>query len=149
MDGRVNGRSGLGDEGVELFWRMEMACRAAWPAAENVDLGGWVLRYSGNAIRRTGSLNPLPGAPALNETLLRDAEAFYAMRGHAALVRLLDFMVTDDGILLRRGYRREGSSRPLRAPVLNEDERIGAADEISEARREKGKLIDDKVKPAA
>lgn len=103
---------------ADLLWRVEMACREAWPAAEEYDIGGWRLRFTDDATRRTGSLNPLPGAAAPDGALLVEAEAFYGKRGHPAFVRLPDFLGLSDAAMLGRGYMREAPTRTLYASAI-------------------------------
>ncbi|WP_158285718.1 GNAT family N-acetyltransferase [Pseudohoeflea suaedae] len=103
----------------DLLWRVEMACRAAWPAAEEYESGGWQFRFTDDATRRTGSLNPLPGAEAPDAALLAEAEAYYAERGYPAFVRLPDFLGLDDRAMLARGYGREGPTRTLYTPLID------------------------------
>lgn len=103
-----------------LCWRAEMACRAAWPAAEERPLGQWVLRYTDDTTRRTGSLNPLPGCHVLDAATVDAAEIFFAERGRAALVRTLDFLPEITGELVRRGYRPEGATLTVHAPLLTD-----------------------------
>lgn len=104
----------------DFLWRAEMACRAAWPAETNVGFGGWIARRSGGTIRRVNSLNPLPGAAALDDATIGRTEAFYAEHGQPALIRPLSFAgaVSDDR-LAQRGYRLEGRTTTLCADLRN------------------------------
>ena len=102
----------------DLLWRVERACRAAWPAVEERQVGGWQLRFTDDATRRTGSLNPLPGAQTPDDALLDAAETFYGERGHAAFLRMPDFLGLGDEALVRRGYIVEGPTRTLYLPRI-------------------------------
>ena len=102
----------------DLLWRVEMACRAAWPAVEEHEVGGWQLRFTDDATRRTGSLNPLPGAQTPDDAMLDAAETFYGERGHTAFLRMPDFLGLGDEALVRRGYIAEALTRTLYLPRI-------------------------------
>lgn len=106
----------------DLLWRVEMACRAAWPAVEERESRNWQFRFTDDVTRRTGSLNPLPGAAAPDGKLLAEAEAFYAERGYPAFVRLPDFLGLDDNVMLAHGYIREAPTLTLYAPAIDGEE---------------------------
>jgi N-acetylglutamate synthase len=111
--------------GEDLLWRVEMACRAAWPAVEEREFGGWQLRFTDDATRRTGSLNPLPGARMPDDALLDVAEYFYGERGHTTFLRLPDFLGLHDEALVRRGYSEEAPTRTLYLPKIEVVDRSG------------------------
>ena len=79
--------SNLADD--DLNWRVEAACRAAWPAAVEKVLPGYVLRRSGGTIRLANSLNPLAGARLAPAAALDAAEAFYGAYGQGTIVRVV------------------------------------------------------------
>lgn len=108
-----------------LRWRCEMACRAAWPAAVETQYGHWVARFDGSPIRRTNSLNPLPGATTLGDDVRAFADQFYAGRGQRTVIRLLDFMAQDQAALKDKGYRSEGVTQTLHAPLAMDIAGIG------------------------
>lgn len=54
--------------------------RAGWPALEEVDVDGWVARFSGGVTQRANSVMPLAAPVDLTHTLER-AEKLYADRG--------------------------------------------------------------------
>lgn len=60
-----------------LCWRVDMACRAAWPSARAANIGGWQARRSGGPIRRVNSLNPLPGCQPPGVALLESTAGWY------------------------------------------------------------------------
>jgi len=95
-----------------------MAFREAWPALVEVDLGGWVARHSGDAIRRTSSLNPLPGGGRLDAAMLKAGQWFYTQHGKPALIRYPDFLVDHTALFRRLGYQPEGQTLTLLAPDI-------------------------------
>lgn len=110
---------------TDLRWTCEMACRAAWPAAIEVRHGDWTARYDGSPIRRTNSLNPLPGATDLTPVVRHAAEAFYAGRGRRTVIRLLDFAASDQTALKDEGYRCDGNTQTLHARLDGNIAEIG------------------------
>ena len=81
----------------------------AWPAAEQVALGGWRLRFTGGVTRRGNSV--WPGAPSrlpLAEAVAA-AESFYAARAAPARFQLFPGAEPAglDAALAGRGYERE------------------------------------------
>ncbi|MFI6386027.1 GNAT family N-acetyltransferase [Nonomuraea sp. NPDC050540] len=83
----------------------------AWPAFEQHERDGWVLRYAGGVTDRANSVYAR-NVPEDMDAALEDAERFYAERGLKPV-----FTVGDPGldrVLERRGYRR---TRPVLAMV--------------------------------
>lgn len=104
---------------TDFLWRAEIACRAAWPAEQENELGGWVARHSGGSIRWVNSLNQLSRCQALDDTLLDRIEAHYARFDQPAIVRLMSFAdVVSAPALMRRGYEINGRTTTLHAPLL-------------------------------
>lgn len=101
----------------DLLWRAEMACRAAWPAEQEANIGGWVARRSGGAIRRVNSLNPLPGSQSIDDRLIDQAEAYYARFGQPAVIRLISFASSSEGALAKRGYQQNGATTMICADI--------------------------------
>jgi N-acetylglutamate synthase len=71
---------------------IELASYASWPAFEQVDYRGWILRFGGGCTKRANSVNTktcivgdLPEAVAY-------CESFYKARGQPAIFRLLSFI---------------------------------------------------------
>lgn len=102
---------------TEFLWRAEMACRAAWPAEVETDLGGWCARRSGGSIRRVNSLNQRPHSPPIDERLLDLAETHYAGFGQPSVVRLVSFGECSAEPLARRGYEINGGTTTLHAII--------------------------------
>jgi ribosomal protein S18 acetylase RimI-like enzyme len=103
--------------GDELNWRVERACREAWPAASEQVVDGWLLRRSGGRIRRTNSVNPLPGVRAEPTAALAAAEAFYAGHGQPSLFRVPEIAGEMEAVLDSHGYRGEGRTIHLFADI--------------------------------
>lgn len=101
----------------DLEWRMEEACREAWPSALEIVANGWLLRRSGGRIRRSNSANPLRGERGAPERVIDAAEAFYASHGQAPLFRIPDIAAELEPELDRRGYGREGGTIHLHAGI--------------------------------
>lgn len=108
------------------LWRVEAACRAAWPALEEIEghdrNRGWRLRFAAGHSHRANSANPLLAAPAAADEVLPWIEAAYAARGLPATLRLPGLI--DDSVrtafeqnLARRGYAPEGDSLTLLADL--------------------------------
>lgn len=93
---------------------IENAARYAWPALEEEELSFGVLRYSRGTDRRSNSLSLNPHADFETDKLIDTAEKFFAERGAAPIVRI----VQPDGIALKlisdvdsalelRGYEKQ------------------------------------------
>lgn len=102
---------------IALSWRVDMACRAAWPSAHAASIGGWQARQGGGPIRRVNSLNPLPASAPPDAALLDATAGWYRGFGQPALVRLLDFLPADDSLFERAGFVPEGSTLTLHADL--------------------------------
>lgn len=92
-----------------------MACRAAWPADEETARHGFQFRRSGGSIRRTNSVNALPGSGEIDDCVIDAAEAHYAAFGQRSLFRLTGLDRSSDDALVRRGYLAEGGTSTLLA----------------------------------
>lgn len=117
----------------DFLWRVEMACRDAWPVEEEINIDGWIARRSGGLIRRANSLNPLPGASPLDDAIIDQAEAHYARFGQPSIVRFPS-IAGDAGeeALARRGYKVNGLTTTLYARIARtaQPRRIGPARSI-------------------
>lgn len=97
-----------------LAWRVEKACLMAWPALEQEDVGGWVLRFSQGLTRRANSANPLRRDAPYLDAAIAAIEARYHERGLPAIFRtptLID--PAADRRLETLGYAAEGESLTL------------------------------------
>lgn len=98
----------------DLSWRVEEACLAAWPAAENRLADGWRFRRSGGTTKRTNSANPTLKA-SKDSKIIAEAERFYRARGQTCIFRIPSIANALDGELEKVGYRREGETLTLLA----------------------------------
>jgi GNAT superfamily N-acetyltransferase len=96
-------------------WRVEEACREAWPAASEEVWGGWLLRRSGGRTRRINSANPLPGARQSGPHAISSIEKYYRDHGQVPTIRITDFASEPSAELDRRSYSTEGETRTIRA----------------------------------
>lgn len=121
----------------DLNWRVEEACREAWPAATAEVFEGWLFRRSGGRIRRTNSVNPLPGVRGESSVAIDMAEAFYAHYSQTPLFRVPTIAGELEGTLDRNGYEPEAETvvlfRELDGFSADEDERTDVAPEPGEA----------------
>lgn len=106
----------------ELLWRVEEACRNAAPSPREVTLRGWLLRLGGGSVRRTNSVNPLHGPRAPLAEVIDEIEAIYGRLGQDALFRVPGIADEHDGMLVARGYMREGATSTWHAPTLGASE---------------------------
>ena len=91
-----------------LEWRVEEACRNAWPALREVLLDGWLLRFSEGLTRRANSANPLRPVAHANPA---GCETLYRRLGLPAIVRVTTLVDSSvDQQLADVGYNREGES---------------------------------------
>jgi|EndMetStandDraft_8_1072994.scaffolds.fasta_scaffold30782_3 ribosomal protein S18 acetylase RimI-like enzyme len=116
-------------DGDDLNWRVETACREAWPAAVDVAVDGWLLRRSGGRIRRTNSVNPLRGKRGNPDSIIDRAEAFYAEHGQSPLFRVPTIAGEVDDVLDARGYSTEAETITIFADL--DRARAGADAEVS------------------
>ena len=110
---------------TDFCWRAEMACRAAWPADEEVAVAGLALRRSGGTIRRTNSANALRGAPALDDTTIDRIEEFYRGHGQGPRIRLMSIDGLAADLLEARGYEANGHTLTLHAGLDERHDGLG------------------------
>jgi len=88
--------------------RLEEAALNAWPALQQMLVGGWVLRFADGYTKRANSINPLydTGGDLIGRVGL--CERLYAERGLPPIFRLTSCLapLELDSALDRRGYRR-------------------------------------------
>ena len=89
--------------------RLEELTLATSPAIHQWLYDGWVLRASGNDVRRANSASAFfPSSIALEEKIVV-VEDWYRQHGQGAMFRLNDILTPPelDGLLAQRGYTRE------------------------------------------
>jgi ribosomal protein S18 acetylase RimI-like enzyme len=96
--------------------------RAGWPALEEVDVDGWVARFSAGVTRRANSVLPVTTPPDREAALAR-VESLYAERGLPAVFQLAGGEL--DQVLATRGYE-------LTAPTSTQTTRIGDVSPVAE-----------------
>src|SRR5262249_48111501 len=116
----------------------EAAAARAWPAEEDVPLGGWRLRASGGVTNRGNSVWPNAddgGVPL--ERKLAAVEAFYADRGLPARYQMtVASRPSDlDAVLEARGYRLHTPCLVMVADAAEVLARLGGGDGVSVAER--------------
>jgi ribosomal protein S18 acetylase RimI-like enzyme len=94
----------LVEEDEDFNWRLEEACANAWPPATVMHRDGWQLRWAGGSIRRSNSVNPLPGRRGAPEAIIGFAEKTYEARGQKAIFRIPAIADDLDEALADRGY---------------------------------------------
>lgn len=78
-----------------LCWRIEAACRHAWPALEEIELGDWRLRFADGQSRRANSVNPMRPIGGDIASLIAFAEREYRSRQLRPIFRLPFFDMPD------------------------------------------------------
>jgi N-acetylglutamate synthase len=102
-----------------LIRAVEGAAFCAWPALEQYDEAGWVVRFAGGYTKRANSVTPLgPGGPNLQVHVAR-CEAAYRGRGLPPIFRLVEPLAPEglDGLLAARGYDLVDPTLVLAAPL--------------------------------
>ncbi len=94
----------------DLNWRVEEACRNAWPSSRELIYRGWIMRFSGGTIRRTNSVNPLRGHREKPKGVTELAETLYRSLGRTPIFRVPQIADDLDQSLTAQGYRFEGLS---------------------------------------
>ncbi len=79
-------------------WRIEDACRRAWPAVDETMVAGWLARSSGGPFRRINSATPGPEAIPLGSALPALTDHFSAL-GRPAILRIPDFAGIDEAAI--------------------------------------------------
>jgi len=106
---------------VDEIGAIEAAAFKAWPAAEEVLLGGYVVRFAEGYTKRANSVNRLALPTVSPEDLVPACEAFYRERGLPAIFRLVDCeeSIALDRFLARRGYTERDHTAVMTAPVCD------------------------------
>ena len=93
---------------------VEVASLAAWPGLRQVDLDGWLLRFSAGCTRRANSVQAIaPSTRALRDKVA-ECERRYATEGLPCLFRITPFTDPDlEPHLDTLGYREDGRSQVM------------------------------------
>jgi len=84
---------------------LEYAALKAWPALEQKEYGGWLLRFSRGYTKRANSINPLGAGALANAEMIACCEALYRRQGLPPIFRLTPLTPADlDLALAARGY---------------------------------------------
>jgi len=88
--------------------QLETWSLAAWPAIEQIEYDGWILRFADGHTKRANSVNPLHRSTISVDEKISFCEAAYAQRGLPTVFRLTPFSEpsTLDAALATRGYER-------------------------------------------
>lgn len=103
---------------VDLCWRVEAACRHAWPALVEITRGDWSLRFANGRSRRANSANALHATSDLTDEIIAWVEAEYRKRALPPILRVT--RLQGDAIdqqLAASGYEAEGKSLTLYADL--------------------------------
>ncbi len=102
-----------------LIREVEWAALRAWPALEQRDEAGWLIRLAEGYTKRANSVTPLqPCSPAL-ESQVAFCESLYRGRGLPPIFRLVGPLVPEglDDLLAGRGYAPVDPTLVLAAPL--------------------------------
>jgi ribosomal protein S18 acetylase RimI-like enzyme len=88
----------------DFNWRVEEACRNAWPAPRELLLDGWIFRLFGGSYRRPNAVSPLKGPRRAAELVIPAAEALYRAYGQAVIFRVIEIADDIDALLAAEGY---------------------------------------------
>ncbi len=85
---------------------LENAALRDWPALEQIDYDGWLLRFAAGFTRRANSVNPLAHLSLPLQQKISHCEALYTARGLTPVFRLTPYSLPEnlDGVLAQRGY---------------------------------------------
>lgn len=103
----------------------------AWPAHEEVELDGWLLRFAGGYTRRSNSVNPLRRGDMAVPEKVGLCEAQYRQRGLPAVFKMTEAAEEGlDALLERNGY----AVAPGRASVQSMEIAAAAIEPAGEGR---------------
>lgn len=102
-----------------LCWRVEEACRRAWPAHEEIEQGDWRLRFNHGYSRRANSANPIRATGGDIGGVIDWVEMECAVRGQRSIFRVPGLIDCDiDAQLAGRGYEAEAECSTLYADLF-------------------------------
>lgn len=84
---------------------LEARMLRAWPALEEENIGGWLMRFAHGYSKRANSVTPLAAGASLADDELQHIENAYRQRGIKPAVRIFSFTASElDERLAQRGY---------------------------------------------
>ena len=104
---------------LRIVRRVELAALRAWPALEQWDDDGWLLRFAEGYTKRANSVTPLQPCSDAMADRVAQCEALYRQRGLPPIFRLVAPLVPAelDAHLERRGYALVDPTLVLSAPL--------------------------------
>ncbi len=85
-------------------WRVERACALAWPARDEVAVGGWRVSRSGGGTRRANSASPADADAQTDDATIAAIRDAYAAVAQPVIVRVPTLMPAVDALLDRHGF---------------------------------------------
>lgn len=114
-------------ENLAQVRHIETLARHAWPAREQEELGGWLLRHTDGVTRRANSVwpNEFAHAAELDDRLVH-VESFYAARNQPACYQICPaaLPVALDDVLARRGYVAVAETAVQTVPLAELTQRV-------------------------
>ena len=109
---------------------IEEASLNAWPPLRQLLLDGWLLRFADGFTRRANSVNPLYGGRLEVARKVELCEAHYEGAPLGCVFRITPFSDPPelDGLLERRGYRREAETSVQVLESLSGNPQAGAGE---------------------
>lgn len=109
---------------AEEFRRLELTMSRAWPAFEEIDYDGWIIRFADGYTKRANSVNPHFGSSLPLLAKIEYCETAYRDRDLPTIFRLTPFSQPSDldQTLAARGYEKRD---PTLVMTCSLDERAG------------------------
>ena len=108
---------------AQRLTELEALSFRAWPAFEEEEHGGWIMRFAGGYSRRLNSATPAVDSIANLDDDLDRARDWFSARGQPLVVRLTSGMEQVDRGLAERGYLMESPVDIMTAdlPIASSD----------------------------
>jgi len=89
-----------------MILKLEKIALNAWPAIEEFDLDGWVIRYANGVTKRSNSVNPIYKSTENTEDKIDFCENYYRSKGIPVCFKITEIAKPNDldQILESRGY---------------------------------------------
>ncbi len=109
---------------------IEFASRRAWPALEEMETPGGVLRYAAGVSRRSNSMNPRCDRSFDASAVIQSSEEFFATRALPSVIRVVapagqlqasHYLL--DAMLNQKAYLTESPTLVMAAPITTPQER--------------------------